>query len=38
MGRELGPDALTAFTETKNVFISDVSTTNVSTSTEGPAQ
>ncbi|MFE0676742.1 aldehyde dehydrogenase family protein [Streptomyces sp. NPDC058867] len=28
MGRELGPDALTAFTETKNVFIS----------TEGPAQ
>lgn len=27
-GRELGPDALTAFTETKNVFIS----------TEGPAQ
>jgi len=38
IGRELGPDALTAFTETKNVFISDVSTTNVSTSTEGPAQ
>ncbi|MEV0735672.1 aldehyde dehydrogenase family protein [Streptomyces sp. NPDC050549] len=33
IGRELGPDALTAFTETKNVFISDVST-----STEGPAQ
>lgn len=33
IGRELGPDALTAFTETKNVFIS-----NVSTSTEGPAQ
>ncbi|WP_030344059.1 aldehyde dehydrogenase family protein [Streptomyces sp. NRRL S-1022] len=28
LGRELGPDALTAFTETKNVFIS----------TEGPAQ
>ncbi|MGW5057141.1 aldehyde dehydrogenase family protein [Streptomyces sp. NPDC004096] len=28
IGRELGPDALTAFTETKNVFIS----------TEGPAQ
>ncbi|SFY48085.1 aldehyde dehydrogenase family protein [Streptomyces sp. F-1] len=28
VGRELGPDALTAFTETKNVFIS----------TEGPAQ
>ncbi|MFJ6898598.1 aldehyde dehydrogenase family protein [Streptomyces hokutonensis] len=38
IGRELGPDALAAFTETKNVFISDVSTTNVSTSTEGPAQ
>ncbi|MFG2376407.1 aldehyde dehydrogenase family protein [Streptomyces sp. NPDC048504] len=38
IGRELGPDALTAFTETKNVFISDVSPTNVSTSTEGPAQ
>ncbi|MFJ9246486.1 aldehyde dehydrogenase family protein [Streptomyces sp. NPDC101776] len=38
IGRELGPDALTAFTETKNVFISDVSTTNVSTSTEGSAQ
>ncbi|MGW3107358.1 aldehyde dehydrogenase family protein [Streptomyces sp. NPDC001100] len=38
IGRELGPDALTAFTETKNVFISDVSTTSVSTSTEGPAQ
>ncbi|MEV6484702.1 aldehyde dehydrogenase family protein [Streptomyces sp. NPDC051576] len=33
IGRELGPDALTAFTETKNVFISDVST-----STEDPAQ
>ncbi|MFF7355401.1 aldehyde dehydrogenase family protein [Streptomyces filipinensis] len=33
LGRELGPDALTAFTETKNVFIS-----NVSPSTEGPAQ
>ncbi|MET7570532.1 aldehyde dehydrogenase family protein [Streptomyces sp. NPDC005492] len=33
IGRELGPDALTAFTETKNVFISDVAT-----STEGPAQ
>ncbi|EST21757.1 aldehyde dehydrogenase family protein [Streptomyces roseochromogenus] len=33
LGRELGPDALTAFTETKNVFISDVSH-----STEGPAQ
>ncbi|GAA2261531.1 aldehyde dehydrogenase [Streptomyces ruber] len=31
IGRELGPDALTAFTETKNVFISTVST-------EGPAQ
>ncbi|WP_399063221.1 aldehyde dehydrogenase family protein [Streptomyces sp. BB1-1-1] len=29
LGRELGPDALTAFTETKNVFIS-----NVSSSTE----
>ncbi|MGI3203450.1 aldehyde dehydrogenase family protein [Streptomyces sp. GLT-R25] len=28
IGRELGPDALAAFTETKNVFIS----------TEGPAQ
>lgn len=28
LGRELGPDALTAFTATKNVFIS----------TEGPAQ
>ncbi|MER6162441.1 aldehyde dehydrogenase family protein [Streptomyces sp. NPDC001868] len=28
IGRELGPDAITAFTETKNVFIS----------TEGPAQ
>ncbi|WP_320778713.1 aldehyde dehydrogenase family protein [Streptomyces sp. CRN 30] len=28
IGRELGPDALTAFTETKNVFLS----------TEGPAQ
>ncbi|MFI0166071.1 aldehyde dehydrogenase family protein [Streptomyces sp. NPDC017095] len=28
LGRELGPDALTAYTETKNVFIS----------TEGPAQ
>ncbi|MFE0803798.1 aldehyde dehydrogenase family protein [Streptomyces sp. NPDC058812] len=25
LGRELGPDALTAFTETKNVFISNVS-------------
>ncbi|MEV5319815.1 aldehyde dehydrogenase family protein [Streptomyces sp. NPDC052687] len=33
LGRELGPDALTAFTETKNVFIS-----TVPTSTEGPAQ
>ncbi|MGJ5750339.1 phenylacetaldehyde dehydrogenase [Streptomyces puniciscabiei] len=33
LGRELGPDALTAFTETKNVFIS-----NVTPSTEGPAQ
>ncbi|HLL33930.1 MAG TPA: aldehyde dehydrogenase family protein [Streptomyces sp.] len=33
IGRELGPDALAAFTETKNVFIS-----NVPTSTEGPAQ
>ncbi|AZP16536.1 aldehyde dehydrogenase family protein [Streptomyces aquilus] len=33
LGRELGPDALAAFTETKNVFIS-----NVSPSTEGPAQ
>ncbi|MEV5875969.1 aldehyde dehydrogenase family protein [Streptomyces sp. NPDC052101] len=33
LGRELGPDALTAFTETKNVFIS-----NVSPSTEGTAQ
>ncbi|WP_340382093.1 aldehyde dehydrogenase family protein [Streptomyces sp. SS7] len=32
VGRELGPDALTAFTETKNVFIS------TETSTEGPAQ
>ncbi|MGV9281539.1 aldehyde dehydrogenase family protein [Streptomyces sp. NPDC003730] len=32
LGRELGPDALTAFTETKNVFIS-----NASPSTEGPA-
>ncbi|NUP16989.1 MAG: aldehyde dehydrogenase [Streptomyces sp.] len=31
IGRELGPDALTAFTETKNVFIS-------TESTEGPAQ
>jgi phenylacetaldehyde dehydrogenase len=31
VGRELGPDALTAFTETKNVFIS-------TQSTEGPAQ
>ncbi|MFJ9375398.1 aldehyde dehydrogenase family protein [Streptomyces sp. NPDC101455] len=43
IGRELGPDALTAFTETKNVFISNVfisnvSTSSVSTSTEGPAQ
>ncbi|MEV8543942.1 aldehyde dehydrogenase family protein [Streptomyces sp. NPDC051572] len=38
IGRELGPDALTAFTETKNVFISDVSTSNLSTSTEGSAQ
>jgi len=38
IGRELGPDALTAFTETKNVFISNVSTGNVSTSTEGSAQ
>ncbi|MFE7236192.1 aldehyde dehydrogenase family protein [Streptomyces sp. NPDC057596] len=26
LGRELGPDALAAFTETKNVFISNVST------------
>ncbi|MFD5713799.1 aldehyde dehydrogenase family protein [Streptomyces pharetrae] len=33
IGRELGPDALAAFTETKNVFLS-----NVPTSTEGPAQ
>ncbi|GHE02102.1 aldehyde dehydrogenase family protein [Streptomyces alanosinicus] len=33
LGRELGPDALTAFTETKNVFIS-----NVTPSTEGSAQ
>ncbi|MEV5547038.1 aldehyde dehydrogenase family protein [Streptomyces sp. NPDC052309] len=33
IGRELGPDALAAFTETKNVFIS-----NVFTSTEGSAQ
>lgn len=33
LGRELGPDALAAFTETKNVFIS-----NVPSSTEGPAQ
>ncbi|WP_399883017.1 aldehyde dehydrogenase family protein [Streptomyces sp. BBFR51] len=32
LGRELGPDALTAFTETKNVFISHDS--NVSPSTE----
>ncbi len=31
IGRELGPDALTAFTETKNVFISTLST-------EGPTQ
>ncbi|MEU6392177.1 aldehyde dehydrogenase family protein [Streptomyces sp. NPDC046939] len=31
LGRELGPDALTAFTETKNVFIS-------TESTEGPSQ
>ncbi|MEV0019285.1 aldehyde dehydrogenase family protein [Streptomyces tendae] len=33
LGRELGPDALTAFTETKNVFIS-----STPSSTEGPAQ
>ncbi|WP_416530628.1 aldehyde dehydrogenase family protein [Streptomyces coelicoflavus] len=33
LGRELGPDALTAFTETKNVFIS-----TTSSSTEDPAQ
>ncbi|CAM5426190.1 Aldehyde dehydrogenase OS=Streptomyces tendae OX=1932 GN=GUR47_33525 PE=3 SV=1 [Streptomyces tendae] len=33
LGRELGPDALTAFTETKNVFIS-----TTPSSTEGPAQ
>ncbi|WP_345624672.1 aldehyde dehydrogenase family protein [Streptomyces ziwulingensis] len=33
IGRELGPDALTAFTETKNVFIS-----SASSSTEDPAQ
>ncbi|CAM5621946.1 Phenylacetaldehyde dehydrogenase OS=Streptomyces glaucescens OX=1907 GN=feaB PE=3 SV=1 [Streptomyces glaucescens] len=33
IGRELGPDALAAFTETKNVFLS-----NVPTSTEGLAQ
>ncbi|AIR97345.1 aldehyde dehydrogenase family protein [Streptomyces glaucescens] len=33
IGRELGPDALAAFTETKNVFIS-----NVPTGTEDPAQ
>ncbi len=33
LGRELGPDALTAFTEIKNVFISDTSS-----STEDPAQ
>ncbi|WP_306319208.1 MULTISPECIES: aldehyde dehydrogenase [unclassified Streptomyces] len=32
IGRELGPDALAAFTETKNVFIS------TEISTEGPAQ
>ncbi|MGX9887620.1 aldehyde dehydrogenase family protein [Streptomyces sp. NPDC002276] len=38
IGRELGPDALTAFTETKNVFISDTPISNVSTSTEGSAQ
>ncbi|MFI1294221.1 aldehyde dehydrogenase family protein [Streptomyces sp. NPDC020792] len=31
LGRELGPDALAAFTETKNVFISDVSTNTNST-------
>ncbi|UNO39117.1 aldehyde dehydrogenase family protein [Streptomyces sp. MST-110588] len=39
LGRELGPDALTAFTETKNVFISTESTSkstsdNTGTSTE----
>lgn len=33
IGRELGPDALTAFTETKNVFFS-----TTPSSTEGPAQ
>ncbi|WP_240503322.1 aldehyde dehydrogenase family protein [Streptomyces prasinopilosus] len=33
LGRELGPDALAAFTETKNVFIS-----TVPSSTEGTAQ
>ncbi|GAA5213840.1 aldehyde dehydrogenase family protein [Streptomyces thinghirensis] len=33
LGRELGPDALTAFTETKNVFISNIaSSTEVSNS------
>ncbi|MEV5609876.1 aldehyde dehydrogenase family protein [Streptomyces sp. NPDC052225] len=37
LGRELGPDALTAFTETKNVFISTESTERTE-STEGPAQ
>ncbi|MFF9126607.1 aldehyde dehydrogenase family protein [Streptomyces sp. NPDC014889] len=31
LGRELGPDALAAFTETKNVFISDVSTSTDTT-------
>ncbi|MEU6006649.1 aldehyde dehydrogenase family protein [Streptomyces sp. NPDC047453] len=31
LGRELGPDALAAFTETKNVFISNVSTSTNST-------
>ncbi|MEV7286550.1 aldehyde dehydrogenase family protein [Streptomyces sp. NPDC093252] len=42
IGRELGPDALTAFTETKNVFLSHATTsttaTSTATSTEGPAQ
>jgi len=31
LGRELGPDALTAFTETKNVFISTENSTEIST-------
>ncbi|MFC5955910.1 aldehyde dehydrogenase family protein [Streptomyces pratens] len=39
LGRELGPDALAAFTETKNVFISNVPSSTASTEgTEGSAQ